>query len=127
MNVRRVFKILFGSIVGINLMILLFLLILRENQSKQYISQVNRFNSFNFSIELRESSDDLTEYCRNFVVTGDSVWKDRYWEIVDRRMGRLNSEAYRKSVLNIMQVMGFEQREFDLLSPALVRYNSFRL
>ena len=103
MKVRGIFKILFGSIIGFNLLILILLLTLRNNQEKQYTGQVNRFNSFNFSIALRESSEDLTEYCRNFVVTGDPSWEKKYWEIVDQRMGRLNTEAYRKSVLDSMQ------------------------
>ncbi len=127
MKVRGIFKILFGSIIGFNLLILILVLVLEDNQEKQFTSQVNRINSFNFIIHLSESGVEMTEFCLNYVIRGDGIWVQHYWEIVDRRMGRLNSEAYRKSVLNIMQVMGFEQREFDLLSPALVHYNSFRL
>ena len=127
MKVRGIFKILFGSIIGFNLLILILLLTLKNNQERQYREQVNRFNSFNFSIQLRESSEDLTEYCRNFVVTGDPFWEKKYWEIVDRRMGRLNNEAYRKSVVDSMRSMGFVKREFDLLSTALERSNSLIL
>lgn len=39
--------------------------------------------------ELQKSSDDLTECAQHYVNTGDSVWIERYNEILDIRNGKL--------------------------------------
>ena len=119
MNVRRVFLILFGTIISFNILVLFLLFNLLDNQRQHHESQVNRFNSFTFSDDLRESSDDLTAYARNFVITGDSTWEKRYWDIVYEHEGELISETYRQSVLDSMSRMGFVEEEFELLKTAL--------
>ena len=50
----------------------------------------NKENEYNLSLlvnELRQSSDDLTRYCRTYVITGDTIWRNRYWEALDVRNG----------------------------------------
>lgn len=123
LNVRRSFLILFGSIISINLLVLLLLFVLLGSQQKQYVSQIDRFNAIEFGAYLRESSEDLTAYCRNFVITGDSIWVTRYWDIVYSREGETSIETRRQSILERMKKMGFSDEEFDLLQSALQNSN----
>ncbi len=78
-----------------------------------------RHKSFLFADELKQSSDDLTRFCRTYVVTGDSIWENRYWEVLDIRNGkkpRLNGRLI--SLQDSMRKLGFVDSEFDKLKEA---------
>jgi signal transduction histidine kinase/DNA-binding response OmpR family regulator len=47
-----------------------------------------RLQSFLLADGLRQSSDDLTRMVRTYVVTGDTIYKQHYQEILDIRDGR---------------------------------------
>jgi len=47
-----------------------------------------RLQSFLLADELRQSSDDLTRMVRSYVVTGNSLYKQHYQEILDIRNGK---------------------------------------
>ncbi len=47
-----------------------------------------RLQSFRLADELRQSSDDLTRMVREYVVTGNPLYKQHYLEILDIRDGR---------------------------------------
>lgn len=57
---------------------------------------------------LRQSSDDLTRFCRTYVVTGDEKYEKIYWNILDIRNGkRPRPKNYNRVYWDL--VMGFEQ------------------
>ncbi|WKK65741.1 PAS domain-containing sensor histidine kinase [Lutimonas zeaxanthinifaciens] len=95
-----------------------------KNQEKLYERQANRYYSYRLGDELRQTDDYLTEYCKNFVITGDSIWEKRYWDLVAKREGKapLRGGA-NTSLLDSMQNMGFSDQEFDLLKLALQKSN----
>jgi len=57
--------------------------------SEKQIDRANelRLQSFLLADELRHSSDDLTRMVRSYVLTGDSIYKQHYQEIIDIREG----------------------------------------
>ncbi|MBI9065452.1 MAG: hypothetical protein JEZ14_25935 [Marinilabiliaceae bacterium] len=46
----------------------------------------SRHKLYALGVELKESSEDLTKYCRTYVSTGDSI-RERYWELLNIRNG----------------------------------------
>ena len=46
-----------------------------------------RYDSYLLADELRQSSDDLTRLARNFVVTGEPMWRAQYDEVAAIRAG----------------------------------------
>lgn len=119
MKTRNTFLILFGSLVTLNFFTLFLLFIQLDSQEKQYKSQVNRFNSYSIGNKLEQGSEDLTDYSRTFVITGDTIWEKKYWNLVNDRDGIMNDEFYIKSLLDSMLEMGFNKSEFELLEEAL--------
>lgn len=94
--------------------------------------------------ELRQSSDDLTSMARTYVITGDSIYKQHYQEILDISNGKLprpisynnvywdlvladnmRPRAYgeRKPLLELMKEAGFTAAEFAELSKAKSNYD----
>ncbi|MFN8908355.1 MAG: methyl-accepting chemotaxis protein [Betaproteobacteria bacterium] len=47
-----------------------------------------RYRSVLLADELRQSSDDLTRLARTYVVSGDPLWEQQYFEILDIRNGK---------------------------------------
>lgn len=106
--------------------------------------QIDRANelrqqSYLLADELRQSSDDLTRMVRSYVMTGDIRYKQHYLEIMDIRDGKkprpidysniywdlVFSDDVRPSpsgkavpLLDLMQKMGFSEKEFSLLAQA---------
>ena len=87
MTIRKLFT---GSYIAIGLIIVLIIILvirLMANQNELSDSQDRRYQSYLAADELRQSSDDLTRLARTYVVTGDSMYEDMYWEILDIRNG----------------------------------------
>ncbi|WP_281614255.1 PAS domain-containing protein [Flammeovirga sp. SubArs3] len=122
---KRPFFWLFLLNIILTLGILISLVFLYFNQEKLFESQVNRYTSYRLGDALRQSDDFLTEYCKNFIVTKDTIWEKKYWELVAVREGRLIPEdsGWERSILDSMYHMGFSQEEFELLKDALGKSN----
>ena len=109
--------------------------------SEKQINRANelRIQSYFLAEELRQSSDDLTRMVRTYIITGDSVYKQHYQEILDIRNGKLprptsynniywdlvlpdniRPRAYgeKKPLLELMKEAGFTDVEFAELSKA---------
>lgn len=61
--------------------------------AEKAIDQANdiRFNAMQLTVDLRQSSDELTRMARSFVVTGDARFQHAYFDILARRDGVLPS------------------------------------
>ena len=51
-------------------------------------SEQHRFRSFSLTVELFQSSEDLTRMARSYVSTGNTIYEKRYFEIFDIRNGK---------------------------------------
>lgn len=109
--------------------------------SEKQIDRANylRLQSHLLAAELRQSSDDLTRMVRTYIITGDSIYKQHYQEILDIRNGKLprpisynniywdlvlsddiRPRAYGvpKPLIELMKEAGFTDEEFAELSKA---------
>lgn len=78
-----------------------------------------RYKSIVISEELRKSSEDLTSYCRNYIQTGDSIWEEKYMEILDIRSGKkLRPDGGLVSLQDSMMKLGFTHAELEKLKEA---------
>lgn len=99
-------------------------LFMDRNNNKLVASNITRFKSFKIAEELRNSSDDLTRYCRTYVETGDSIWEKRYWEVLDIRNGiKPRTDGRLISLQDSMRKLGFTEAEFEKLKDAEKKSN----
>lgn len=95
-----------------------------DNQIDLSNHSANRYQSYQTAIELRKSSDDLTRLARTYVSTGNSIYEDQYWEILNVRNGiSPRPDGSKIPLLNIMKNLKFSQSEFDLLSQSEINSN----
>ncbi len=117
MKIKKTFTFLFGLIISLMLILSMTMLLLLNNQKKLLKSQAIRHNSYLIGNELHQSSDDLTLYCRMFVMTGDSTWETKYWKTLQIRNGEIpRPDGKQIALRDSMQNLGFTKHEFDLLS-----------
>ena len=110
--------------------------------SEKQIDRANelRLQSYLLADELRQSSDDLTQMVRSYVVSGDPIYKQHFQEILDIRDGRkprpVNyediywdlvlsdnkrprpNEGHAIALLERMRQAGFTKAEFAKLAQA---------
>ena len=115
--------------------------ILKMRQANDRLSEVQtqRHQSYLLADELRQSSDDLTRLARTYVVSGDPVWEQQYFEVLDIRNGKKPRPAQYERIYwdfraagtepsrgagqavplaTLMAQAGFTQAEFDKLKEA---------
>jgi len=122
---------------------LLFMAIWRVGVASDTLTQAQsaRFLSASLADELRQSSDDLTRLARTYVMSGDAMWEQQYFEVLDIRNGkRPRPDGYEKiywdfraagvepatnggrgrsqSLLDAMKQAGFSAAEFGKLKEA---------
>lgn len=140
LNVRKTFflLILLNAIAAIGLVLgwMKYSASLTEVEK----SHSSRFASYLLADELRQSSDDLTRLVRTYVVTGDTSYKDQYFDVIAIRNGeKARPEQYhriywdfvaggnatprsgsdKKPLLNLMKKAGFSQAELGKLAEAV--------
>jgi len=72
------------------LVLLLLVSIYRLSAAGDALSsaQQARYTSSLLADELRQSSDDLTRLARTYVMSGDPMWEQQYFEVLDIRNGK---------------------------------------
>jgi|GEM_PF-1755587 signal transduction histidine kinase len=76
----------------------------------------NNYYSYKIANELKESSEGLTKYLRSYVITGDSIWVQKYNEILEIRKGLRARENGRFISLNdSIKKMDFSEAEIHQL------------
>lgn len=81
------FSILFGFNIFLLSLLILCTFLLFDTQSKLAKSQEIRYKSYKVADELRQTSDDLTRFARTYVITGNKMYEDFFWEILAIRNG----------------------------------------
>jgi signal transduction histidine kinase len=98
--------------------------VLLKNATKLEHLENTRHNLYSLGTELKESSEDLTKYCRTYVMTGDSVWEKKYWEVLDIRNGiRLRPDGNKIALIDSLLKLGIVEDEFKKLSLAEKKSN----
>lgn len=139
MSIKKLSKLGYSFII-VGIIILGFLVILMsQNNEALKEKHETRYQSYLLADELRQSSDDLTRLARTYVLTGDSMYEDMYWQILAIRNGeKPRPESYERiywdmvlnkndvprpgketiSLQKLMQNTGFTREEFAKLSEA---------
>ncbi len=105
--------------------VLIALLILIPFSIKQNLNRAdlvkmsfqNKYKSYLFADELRQSSDDLTRMVRAYVTTNNAHYKSKYYAILNIRNGNIQTPTeYNKPYWDLILTTFDEQRK-DSLSP----------
>ena len=139
MKLRTVFAGLYVAVFLLLAIIIGLVLLLMANQTALSESHERRYLSYQAADELRQSSDDLTRLARTYVVTGNDIYEDMYWEVLAIRNGDSPRpldyhRIYWDLVLDMnnrprpfgeasalqerMQALGFTEEEFALLAES---------
>ncbi|NQY93239.1 MAG: methyl-accepting chemotaxis protein, partial [Campylobacteraceae bacterium] len=78
-------------VIVFNFTFLIFIFILIQNintdNTQIYEFENDRFKMIQTADKLRQSSDDLTHFARTYVITGDDLYKQQYFDTLDIRNG----------------------------------------
>lgn len=82
-------------------------------------SQKIAYESDKIANELRESSEDLTKYVREFVSTGNKKYENEYWHVLAVRNGEAPRSDGKKIPLKVlMKQLGFTDSELEKLNES---------
>lgn len=134
------FLIYFFVFLGVLILSLIgCLLFLKHILTLQIQSDRDRFESFLLADELRQSSDDLTNMVRLYVITGEPRYRNYfyeilairsgelprpknynqiYWDLVEEGVDRPRPHEEKKALKARMLDHGFTIKEFDLLQKS---------
>ncbi|BDA77712.1 hypothetical protein LPTSP3_g06420 [Leptospira kobayashii] len=139
MKLKSMFFILFGFNIFLLSLLILCTFLLFDTQSELAKSQEIRYKSYKVADELRQSSDDLTRFARTYVITGNKMYEDFFWEILAIRNGekprpenyeriywdlvldpKIRPRPYseNKPLRSMMMELGFTEEEFQKLKQA---------
>ena len=94
-------------------------ILMLNNEKKLLECQKIKYNSFLIGAELRRSSEELTQYCRMYVITGDSTWETKYWNVLQIRNGEYpRSNGRRIALRDSMVLLGITKQELNLLNTS---------
>ena len=91
---------------------LLCLALYRTGAATEALSAVHatRYASYLLADELRQSSDDLTRLARTYVVSGDPMWEQQYFEVLDIRNGKKQRPAQYEKIYWDFRAAGVEPK-----------------
>jgi signal transduction histidine kinase/DNA-binding NarL/FixJ family response regulator len=119
MKIKKAFIYLFAGMIISIVIIALFIAQLFYNRNKLTESYEIRHKSYKIAEELRQTSEDLTLYARLYVMTRDTLWETKYWNVLKIRNGEMPRPDGRViALIDSMRALGFIQSEFELLKNA---------
>ncbi len=142
MSVRTMFLLIFFVFMGLLGSLVYVSYLSAQNQKELTASETRRFESYKLADQLRQSSDDLTRLARTYVVTGDPVYEQYFFDVLAIRNGeKPRPENYERiywdfvvatrkkptpdgkpvSLQNLMQEMNFTAEEFAKLDESKAR------
>jgi PAS domain S-box-containing protein len=131
-----------NAVITVGLLAVLMVIFWMYYQRERAVNAAaqTRFNSRVLGDELRQSSDELTRMARSYAITGDTVYRKRYYEILAIREGKLprplsysaagwqlrqparaatSGDVQRQGALiDIMRGAGFTDGEFGTINKA---------
>lgn len=125
MKIKNIFRIIYSSTIIIVLTILAISLFVQRNQELLNINSDIRYKSYQAAIELKQSSEDLTTYCRAYVNTGDPYWESKYYEVLDIRNGiKPRPDGRTIALKKIMYDLGFTPAELAKIEESETNSNT---
>ncbi|MBF1029452.1 MAG: hypothetical protein HXK91_04410, partial [Lachnospiraceae bacterium] len=141
MSIKQVVRALLAGAVLLLALCALSFMALHGSIKKLIAAQENYTDSLKLAEELRQSSDDLTNFARLYVQTGNEKYKEIYMDIVNIRAGKqarpvgynadfwstvpedvkaavANTEGEPIKLTDLMRKQGFTDDEMDLLQQA---------
>ena len=88
MTIQKLLITIFTLLIALLGAIVCSLILLVRAEVEITASEQRRFNSYQLADELRQSSEDLTNMARLFVVTGKERFAQQFQEILDIRSGK---------------------------------------
>ena len=88
MNLKKLFTTIHIGLIILLLVLSILSLLLFQNKANLKKNNKIQLQSYAIATSLRKSSDNLTRYARTYVLTGDSIWKKKYWDVLDIRNGK---------------------------------------
>lgn len=126
MKLKTLFVLLYSIIIASLLVLAVLSFSIIKHQTHLLKSQDNRFRSYVLANEIKESSSNLTRFCRTYAMTGDSTWEQKYWDILDIRNGKKSRPDGRTiSIQDSIMKLGLTKSELIKLQEA--EYNSNQL
>jgi hypothetical protein len=97
----------------------ILILLLLDTESKIIDSQIKKHHSYIIANEFRQTSDDLTDCVRLFAMTGDTIWENKYYRILNIRNGSYpRKDGKQISLVDSLKNLGVTKKEFDLLKSS---------
>ncbi|MEA5007058.1 MAG: HAMP domain-containing sensor histidine kinase [Rikenellaceae bacterium] len=128
MNIKKLFGLIFFIIIVLLATIVIVSRMILETQRAGYKEQLQRVQGWALASEMRTSSDNLTQYSRAFVTTGDSLWINRYFLVLDQRNGKIPDAHGRKiRFIDSASRLNLPEVEFSLLVEAERRSNDLAI
>lgn len=119
MKTKSILQIAIGTISLFTIIMGILIFSMLKNQRSLVKAQENRYLSYLVAIELKQSSDDLTTYVRNYVQTHDEKWEQKYNEVLDIRNGKkIRPDGRTISLEKIMIELKFTNEELAKLTES---------
>lgn len=119
MKIKNIFTLIYSLTLLLLVSIGVFSYILKNNMDKIVVNANMRYQSDLAVCEFSQSSEDLTRYCRNYVITGKKQWEDKYFEVIDIRTGRkARANGEKIATIDKMKNLDFTDEEFEKMKEA---------
>lgn len=119
MRVKNIFRLIYGSTILLLILVATFAVMLQGTISNISENANRRYKSVLAADELMQTSEDLTKYCRTYIITGDPIWEKKYFDVVAIRSGeKARPDGTKKSLMDIMKELNFTDAEFAKMNQA---------
>lgn len=88
-NIKSFFILVGYLLLGVLILVIYYTLELSQRSNDLKEVEFNRHLMIQKADELRQSSDDLTRFCRTYVVSADTNYRDKYFKVLDIRNGKV--------------------------------------
>jgi methyl-accepting chemotaxis protein len=122
MTIRKFFWGLYATFFVLLIALGWMSTLLNRNQEDVKRSQENRFQSYLLADEFRRSVDDLTQFARSYVITGDLRYELQYQNVLAIREGKkARPDGRSASLMDLMKMAGFTAEEMTEIDKAKSR------
>ena len=87
-SIKQLFGLMLAAVLACIGVIAVAMIMFRQANLDVARSNHDRYASYLLADELRQSSDELTRLARTYVVSGDPMWEQLYFEVLDIRNGK---------------------------------------
>ncbi|MFK5957525.1 MAG: PAS domain S-box protein [Lutibacter sp.] len=88
MNLKKTFTTLHILLIVLLVVLSVLTLLMFNNKSNVKKNNLNQNKAFAIATKFKRSSNNLTRYCRTSVLTQDSIWEQKYHEVLEILNGK---------------------------------------